>query len=55
MDAATGITSPAGSETSVGPSQGKTVAVSAMVTTVPNHDVGQWKSRDLCCANFEWK
>ncbi|XP_064154579.1 transcription initiation factor TFIID subunit 4-like isoform X1 [Anguilla rostrata] len=43
MDAATGITSPAGSETSVGPSQGKTVAVSAMVTTVPNHDVGNGK------------
>ncbi|KAI1892805.1 hypothetical protein AGOR_G00137300 [Albula goreensis] len=43
MDAATGITSAAGSETSVGHSQGKTVAVSAMVTTVPNHDVGNAK------------
>ncbi|KAJ8370670.1 hypothetical protein SKAU_G00106980 [Synaphobranchus kaupii] len=43
MDTATGITSAAGSETSVGPSQGKTVAVSAMVTVVPNHDVGNGK------------
>ncbi|KAJ8409016.1 hypothetical protein AAFF_G00240370 [Aldrovandia affinis] len=43
MDAATGITSAAGSTTSVGHSQGKTVAVSAMVTAVPNHDVGSGK------------
>ncbi|XP_061113508.1 transcription initiation factor TFIID subunit 4-like isoform X2 [Conger conger] len=43
MDPATGIASPAGSETSVGPSQGKTGAVSAMVTVVPNHDVDSGK------------
>ncbi|KAG7472379.1 hypothetical protein MATL_G00108290 [Megalops atlanticus] len=43
MDAATGITSAAGSETPVGLSQGKTVAVSAMVADVPNHGVGNGK------------
>ncbi|XP_015220214.2 transcription initiation factor TFIID subunit 4 [Lepisosteus oculatus] len=43
MDATTGITSSAGSEASVGLSQGKTVAVSAMVTAVPNHGAGNGK------------
>ncbi|XP_036386981.1 transcription initiation factor TFIID subunit 4 [Megalops cyprinoides] len=44
MDATTtGITPAAGSEASAGLSQGKTVAVSAMVTAVSNHGAGKGK------------
>ncbi|XP_033910845.3 transcription initiation factor TFIID subunit 4-like isoform X1 [Acipenser ruthenus] len=44
LDATTGITSSAGSETSPGHSHGKSVVVSAMTTPVPDHGAGSGKT-----------
>ncbi|MBN3282680.1 TAF4 factor, partial [Polyodon spathula] len=44
LHATTGVTSSAGSETSLGLSHGKSVVVSAMATPVPNHGAGSGKT-----------